>query len=174
MIEFQIKTDESKIVLQDTVKRLSDMRPFFVNFWAYMQSRTQLTFTKLRKGGKFRGVTWPWFAGQYTRVTDGVKVPAEGGVARLSGKGTVKGRFRGKGKSEKDRVKPTSNLLRHRGVMYNAALSQVKKTATRLEMDTPVNYADEQNAMRPFQFFELPKDGQIAARMAGKYISRGK
>lgn len=170
MLEIKVKTDEAKIVLQNKAEQAGDLRPFFTNFWTYMQSRTQLTFRKLRKGGTFRGVNWPWFANQYTRRTDGVTVPAEGGVSRLNGRGNVKGRLRGKGRSEKDRVKPTSNLLRHRGVLYNAALNRVKKSAARMTMDTSVNYAGYQNAMRPFQFFELPKDEQVAVRMAGKYL----
>ena len=170
MLELKVKTDDAKIVLQNKTEQARDLRPFFTNFYTYMQSRTQLTFKNLRKGGSFRGVHWPWFAKQYTRKTDGATIPAEGGISRLYSTGTVKARLRGRGKSEKDRVKPTSNLLRHRGVLYKAALNTVQKRAARMTMDTSVNYAGRQNALRPFQFFELPKDGQVAARMAGRYL----
>jgi hypothetical protein len=36
-----------------------------------------------QKNATFRGVRWGWFADQYTRKTDGVTVPAYGGVRRL-------------------------------------------------------------------------------------------
>lgn len=36
------------------------------------------------EGGMFRGAHWPWFANQYTRETDGVTVPAWGGVPRVA------------------------------------------------------------------------------------------
>jgi len=171
MLKIKIKADEAHLTLDKVLGRLGDMRPFFVNFWAYMQSRTQLMFQRNAKGGSFRGKKWPQFADQYIRKTDGVTVPAHGGVARLHGAGKVKGRLRGKGKAEKDRVTSSSNLLRHRGILYRMALTKTEKTTKRLVMDTPVDYAASQNAMRPFQFFELPKDGQMAARMAAKYIT---
>lgn len=164
----EVKNKEAKIRLEKLEKKAGDLRPFFVNFWAYMQSRTQLMFIRNRKGGTFRGVNWPWFAGQYNR--SGGKVPAEGGVPKLRGSGMVKGRLRGKGKRDVDRIKPTSNLLRHRGIMYNAALGRIKKRPRVLVMDTNVNYAGYQDSMRPFQFFELPKDQNVAVRMFHKYL----
>lgn len=52
----------------------------------------QLFQTKA-SGGSVRGVLWPSLAPQYTRK-DGTVVQAWGGVAKVRGKGTVKGRKR--------------------------------------------------------------------------------
>jgi len=168
-LTLSIDKDQAEILLKTKAKQLGNLRPFFTNLYSYMLSRTLLTFRTLKKGGSFRGVTWKWFADQYTRK-GGTRVPAEGGVAKMRGEGIVKGRLRGGGKSDVDRVDAGSNLLRHRGILANAALNRVHKTRQTMVMNTNVDYADRQQAMRPFQFFELPKDEDVAVRMFHKYL----
>lgn len=170
MIKIEVKDDATQIMIAAQEAALTNLRPFFANFWSYMHGRTMLMFSTLKRGGRYRGVRWPGFAPQYTRK-DGTIVPAEGGVAKVRGKGKVKGRLRGGGRAEKDRVTRTSNLMRHNGVLYGAALTDVRYAERKVTMDTPVNYARAQNAMRPFQFFETPKDVQMAARMFRKYVN---
>lgn len=131
-----------------------------------MQSVTVNTFKRLKKGGSFRGVTWPGFAPQYIRK-DGTVVPAEGGIPKVRGEGTVKGRKRASGK----RVTASSNLLRDTGRLQASALSRVKKTKTVMVMDTPEKYAGWQNQLRPFQFFQIPQDEKVAKQMLEKYIN---
>lgn len=74
--------------------------------------------SKIRaSGGTFRGQTWAPMKVQYTRRTDGVTVPAWGGVAKVrGGSRTVQGRRRPSGQ----RVRPTSIVNRDTGALYNA------------------------------------------------------
>jgi hypothetical protein len=173
-ISITVKSSEAKLELGNIQKKMSNLRPFFINFQTYMQSVTGNTFKRLKKGGTFRGVTWNPFAPQYIRK-DGTVVPAEGGIQKVRGEGMVKGRLRGEeGKSDAYRVKSTSNLLRNTATLQNSALNKISKTKTKMIMDTggkAAKYAGWQNQIRPFQFFEIPKDEKVAQRMLEKYIN---
>ncbi len=119
--------------------RLHNLKPAWNSLAVYSMGETAATFRALAHGGTFRGVTWAPFKDQYTRKTDGVTVPAWGGVPRLHTVSTtrhkiramelgtrrvlrtgdfVQGRRRGKGKR---RVEFSSNLLRDTGAMAGRA-----------------------------------------------------
>ncbi len=121
-----------------------NLRPAFINFEAYMQRVITLMFRRNRRGGGDRGVTWPFFK----RI----------GQLRPSGK----------------RVTRNSSLMRDTGRMITAVLSKSRRTATRLEMDTPVEYAKWQHQMRNFQFFEYPKDVEQLRRFIIRSIGNGR
>ena len=130
----------------------------FINFYTYMTSVITGMFIRLQSGGTDRGVTWPWFAPQYTR-SDGTVVPAEGTRGVL-------GRLRPSGK----RVTRRSNLMRDTGRMQSGLLDQRKTGKKRMILDSSVEYTGYQNQLRPFQFFEYPRDYNMAEAMARKYI----
>jgi len=162
-------------------QRLRQPVEFFKRAHAHHRSQTARMFRTLRQGGTFRGVTWPWFADQYTRKTDGVTVPAQGGVKRIRagrsirkrGGGYYKGaaqdiftretsgaRSTGREGTVRGRLRPSgkrvtgrSNLLRDRGILANAAASVRRIIGAVLEMVTPMSYAARQQQMRPFSFF---------------------
>ena len=128
----------------------------FKRFRVYMLRQTGLTFRSLKRGGTYRGVTWKPYADQYTRKTDGVTVPAWGKVRKVHGVGLVKGRLRPSGK----RVTASSNLMRDTGRLSAAAgqtLSYRNRGKT-MRMGTNVSYAEEQQKLRPFLFFQIPQD----------------
>ena len=132
------------------------------------QAKTAMMFRRLAHGGTYRGVRWPWFAPQYRRKTDGVLVPAEGGVPRLDGKGVVLGRLRSKGG---ERVDSRSNLLRNTRHLSAAAatVARVRNHGKTLEIITPVKYAAIQQVRRPFTFFTRA-DVEQYNRWAGEYL----
>lgn len=165
-ITVTVKSSEAKIELGNIQKKMSNLRPFFINFQTYMTSVTGNTFKRLKKGGTFRGVTWKGFAPQYMRK-DGTVIPAEGGIPKVRGEGMVKGRKRASGK----RVTRSSNLLRDTGRLQAAALGRVHKTKSVMVMDTKLKYAGWQNQLRPFQFFEIPRDENVARDMLAKYAT---
>ncbi len=166
MITVQVQNDKAIALINGLRGRIEDLQPVFVNFHGYMMRRTQLTFSKLKRGGRFRGVQWRWFAPQYRRA-DGTVVPAEGGIPRAVGKGVVKGRKRHSGK----RVTRSSSLMRDTGRLYTAALTRQRIVQGRkLIMDTPVRYAPFQHRLRPFQFFEVPRDVTVLNRMINRWI----
>lgn len=140
-----------------------DFLRVFKRFRLYMLRQTGLTFRALKRGGSFRGVSWPWYKNQYRRKTDGAVVPAEGGVRRVHGPGLVKGRLRPSGK----RVTRSSNLLRDTGRLAAAAGQRLsfKRNGKTMVLGTGVSYADEQQARRPFLFFELPQDQDELQRL---------
>ena len=98
MITVKPQTGKAEAEIKGLAVKMQNLRPMFVDFQSYMQRRTTLMFSRLSRGsGSFRGVSWPWFAPQYTRA-DGTVVPAFGGIPKLNGKGLVKGRKRASGK----------------------------------------------------------------------------
>lgn len=121
----------------------------YTRIHAHQRAESGLMFRQLRKGGSRRGVYWPWFANQYTRRTDGVTVPAQGGVRKLRGKGLVKGRLR----PSRQRVTASSSLMRDRGILANAVATVRRILGDRVEIATPATWAIWQQAMRPFSFF---------------------
>lgn len=89
-------------------------------------------FRVLAKGGRYRGVYWPWFSPNYK--------------IRPSGK----------------RVTRASNLLRDTGLLYASVATQRRDRRGRLTLITPVDYAVYHNndplggpggGRRPFSFF---------------------
>ena len=84
---FTVETDTvwARQRVRITADRAVDFRPVWNSVIPYLIGRTKALFAANAHGGTYRGVTWEWFADQYTRQTDGVTVPAEGGVPRLRG-----------------------------------------------------------------------------------------
>lgn len=147
-----------------------DFLRVFKRFRVYMIRQTGLTFRTLKRGGTFRGVTWKGFADQYTRKTDGVTVPAQGRVRKVHGVGLVKGRLRPSGK----RVSASSNLMRDTGRL-SAAAGQTLSFRNRgktMRMGTNVSYAEEQQNLRPFLFFQVPQDEVVLREMFVEEFAR--
>lgn len=168
MTDFKVIVDDkaAHLRIENLKENLQELQPVFVNFQAYMKRRQALMFRRLRKGGSFRGVTWRPFANLYTRKSTGETIPAWGGVERLDGQGLVLGRKRTSGK----RITKNSSIMRDRGRLAIASLSDHTITSNTLTMDTPEEYAKYQNAARPFQFFEVPKDTRTLQRLIKKQI----
>lgn len=131
-----------------------------------MNKNIGLQFVKLRRGGTARGVSWRPFANQYQRMFDGQTVTAAGGVPRVRpawkpkgvkrGKttGSVLGRKRPSGR----RVTRSSNLMQDTGAMraQRASINFLSPAVIRFGATVP--YAARQNQLRPWAFFEVPKD----------------
>lgn len=156
--------------LRRQLQRLADtpdgLHQPFKRFAQYMRVVTDDTFENLRTGGSYRGVRWRYFAPQYTRKTDGVTVPAWGGVRKLYGRGTVLGRLRPSGA----RVAKGDAIMQDTGTMRSRAalVTKMDRYFARLGPQG-VNYATAQQAMRPFLFFTT-KDGNVLAEMLRKYV----
>jgi len=198
MIRLKTDTRIGVIEIQGVADRLSDLTPAFNDFHAYMIRRTVLMFRRLRQGGTFRSATWAPWADQYTRATDGVTVPAWGGVDRiragrsarnarggltrgafsdlksrqLRGQRSTGGKVRGRLRASKKRVSKGSSLMADKGRLRQALLTDMRIRRGRvLTMDTPVPYADAQHAMRPFQYFEDPTDVNFLRKQIVKHLS---
>jgi hypothetical protein len=167
MINIKVEKNAAKLSISGMRGKVSNLRPVFISFQAYMQRRLTMMFSRLKRGGKYRGVTWRWFAIQYVRK-DGTVVPAEGGIKKVRGGGVVQGRKRQSGK----RINKNSSLMQDVVTMKNAVLSQQRIRARILVMDTPTDYAEYQHALRPFQFFEQPKDSDVLADMLNRRLGR--
>ena len=157
MIRLEIDTEETERALVHIIRTAAAPVNLFKRIHAHQQSQSALMFRALKHGGTRRGVTWDWYAPQYTRKTDGVTVPAEGGVSRLDGRGVVLGRLRASGPKSKSkaRIDARSNLLRDTRQLSGAVASvrRIRNRGRTLEIITPVKYAAAQQAKRPFTFF---------------------
>ena len=130
-----------------------DARPVFREFAQYMRTVTDNTFKALRLGGTYRTVAWDYFAPQYTRKSDGVTVPAWGGVPKVRGSGVVKGRKR----PSNTRVKAGASVVQDLGTLRANAANVLQITKEKLALGPPnLSYAAAQNEMRPFLFFTPP------------------
>ncbi len=121
-------------------------------FHVYMVGQTGQMFRENKHGGTHRGVTWPWYTPQYTRKTDGVTVPAEGGVPKLHGGGNVKGRLRSSGGTSK-RTTKQSNLLRLTGRLASEVVTAINIDDNEMEMGTSQEHVVILNRKRPILFF---------------------
>lgn len=128
---------------------------------------TQLMFSRLGRGeGIFRGERWEPFRPQYTRKTDGVEVPAWGGVPKVRGEGAVQGRKRPSG----TRITPSSLLMQDIGRLVGQAASvhRIIRGGQAVEISTPAEYARKQNEARTFMKFtraDKRRYSRWAARM---------
>lgn len=127
-----------------------------------MKARVDSVFVKNKKGGTHRGVTWDYFAPQYTRKTDGAVVPAWGGVKKLRGRGKVKGRLRPSG----SRVTSRASLLQDTNTLRARALLARRITNTSVVMGSAgPSYSRYQHNLRPFVFWHLPDDLTMMRRV---------
>jgi len=164
--------DDSGLItrLQVLSAAIEDPRPVLLEFQAYMRQQTVEMFERNAHGGAHRGKTWPPFKPQYTRKTDGMVVPAWGGVPKLRGGGMVLGRLRPSGK----RITPTSNLMRDYGAMYQRAGMALRweDNGKTIVMATPQSYAPKQQKMRPFSFYQIPQDPDKLVAIAREHLTR--
>ena len=169
MTEMRLKGDFKRL-FTELESRGDGMTKVFRVFNRYMGVMTDSMFKKNAKGGTFRGVTWKYFAPQYTRK-DGTVIPAWGGVAKVRGKGNVLGRKRASGTSRVQKgdaiVQDTMTL---RG---NATLGVSHITKTKMRIGTNINYAAAQQKMRPFLFF-TKKDAAYLNKLTSDYLMTGK
>lgn len=167
-----ITPDSSGLITRLNIisKAIADPRPVLLEFQAYMREQTVQMFERNARGGTHRGVTWKPFKPQYTRKTDGVVVPAWGGVPKLRGGGMVLGRLRPSGK----RLTSTSNLMRDIGAMFQRAGMALRweDGGKTIVMATPKSYAPKQQKMRPFSFYQVPQDIEKLESLGQAYIDR--
>ncbi len=167
-IRLTIKHDLDRLE-DDLHRRLTDVRPVWHRFAQYMRARTDATFEALRLGGTFRGVTWKYFAPQYTRkggrdgTGDRSTVKAWGGIPLVRGHGVVQGRMRPSGVRvrEGDAIMQDTMTLRSR-----AALVMHVTPRSLILGPQGVRYAAAQQARRPFLFFDVPADVNQLERFA--------
>jgi len=160
--------------------RAKDLTPAWRSIMAYADRNAQQTFRVLRHGGTFRGVTWPWFAPQYTRkgghdgLGDRSTIPAEGGVRKVYGSGMVKGRKRPSGR----RITKSSNLMRDTGRLRGLAgpknTSKWRITKTSLTGTIRAPMAKKLNKQRPFWFWEARRDGKYIRDTVSRHIVLGR
>lgn len=166
----ELRLDDRRVrqLLKRVDAAAADVRPVWDLFHQYMRTRVAELFRRMApQGGSWRGVTWAGHQPQYTRKTDGVEVPAWGGVAKLRGRGQVQGRLRPSG----TRVTPASNILQDTGtLMARAAASVFARTSDLLRFGTTLQYATRQHEQRPFLFFALPDDADELGRLLSRWF----
>ena len=146
----------------------ANFQPVWREFAQYMRVRTDDTFMHLSMGGTYRGVRWDYFTPQYTRRTDGVTVPAWGGVPKLRGAGAVLGQLRPSGQ----RVKQGDSILQDTGTLRSRAALVILNSATELRMGPGLNYAAKLQEKRPFLFFQIPQDSRALINLARAHLRR--
>ena len=164
MITVQVSNLDVKLSGLESAAK--DLTPAWLQTVSYTEGVTQDLFRRLAHGGTYRGVRWKWFAPQYTRKTDGVTVPAEGGVPKLRGRGLVKGKMRPSGK----RVTRNSNLMQDTGAMRGQSSHNWDYKPHRLTGTVKLPYAAKQHSMRPFWFWEHPKDTTYIRQAIGDHV----
>jgi len=165
-----IRLDDKKLQLVlDKVENVlgNDIRPVWREFAQYMRTVTDNTFKALRHGGTYRGVQWDYFADQYTRKSDGVTVPAWGGVPKVRGRGVVQGRKRASGA----RVSAGDSIVQDSMVLRGEAALVLTMSPGRLRMGTNLSYAKYQARWRPFLFF-TEKDAKEVVNIAVRRLQQ--
>ncbi len=177
-VEIRVNT-EQLAKLDALGERAKDGRVPLKRWFGWYGNMLADMFTRIGRGssgGSMRGVTWSPFANQYRRKTDGVLVPAWGGVSkmrrRIVGKpghlrlaalqkgDMVKGRKRQRG-----RVRSDSWLMRDTGRMFGETRQRpLALDANHLRIGPTVEYAEYQNKWRPFLFIYPPQDEPSLAR----------
>lgn len=167
MIDLQLNTHNTEITINNLAEKVQDLSPAFKNVHAYMVSNLQRQFDTMsgfiKEGGReARGVRWKYFAPQYVRK-DGTVVPAWGIP------GEVKGRLRHSGR----RVKKGDSIVQDDRTLRNNLLMDYRIGKQRMDMDTNDDPTKVfvQNKMRPFQFFESPKDVNRIKRILERFIT---
>lgn len=149
--------------------RTTDWRPAARRIHAEMRVRVDSVFARNSQGGSHRGITWDYFADQYTRKTDGAVVPAWGGVQKLRGDGVVLGRLRPSGQ----RVSLGDAIGQDTVHLRRAAMLSRRLDKSRLVMGTPVVYAEYFSRLRPFAEFHLPTDLRMMRRIIIDHFENG-
>lgn len=155
-----------------------------LNKWrAYMIGQTISTFNALRTGGTFRGVTWPYFSPQYRRKTDGVEVPAWGGVPTIGRNSWINQRAREKrgetAKVREGKVKgkrrPSGKRIKHGDALLQDTRTLMRSVTTGLDISetsdvmirwgSRLKYAEKQQRMRKF-LFVTDRDKDVLEKLA--------
>lgn len=98
------------------------------------------------------------------------------GEARRAAKGVVLGRLRSKTAGGKKRVRKGDSIMQSTGLMRNGVLSKMKASAHKVEM-SPKRQSGKikyQNQLRPFMFFEDPKDVNYVREQVINFVLGGK
>lgn len=133
---------------------------------SYLHSRMVLQFVQCRKGGTARGVSWPYFKNPWYTRKDGTEVPIWGGVPRSDGTGRVKGKRRSKTPEGKKRYTPNSAMMQSTGIMRGALLHDMRISERGIDLQTPVEYAVYQDALRGFMYATEGEAEQVASMIA--------
>lgn len=157
--DFTITTNTLEPYLRDVAARArnkTDVLVRFAEWWhgTVLADFARMTYKKLwPNGSEFRaGIFWKGPAPLYVRKTTGERLPPWGAVARiLKPKGAVKGRKRPSGA----RVTPGAVMMQDTGNMIQDFLTApvIGPEHDVITWFTNVPYADEQNALRPFNQF---------------------
>jgi len=161
--------------------RSKNLKPAFVAIHTMLSRQTGLTFNKLGKGtGTYRGQTWKPFADQYTRKTDGVTVPAWGGVKRVQkrrgkdGKLRAGGKVKGRKRNSGQRITRQSMLMQDKGKLRTQSTLNRRITRMSLNITVAAGYAKDQQKQRAFLFVDHPRETVKMTKMVGTYITRGR
>lgn len=166
-----IRVDDKNVrrMLKGIRATAADFRDGFREFQQYMRVVTERTFARNRLGGTSRGVRWKYFAPMYTRK-DGTVVPAWGGIKKARGKGNVLGRIRRPGV----RLKQGDALLDSTSTLKGRATLTQRIDGRSITMGPGgLVYAAYQDRMRPFLFFETPKDLNVLTKILVRRIREG-
>lgn len=148
-----------------TGKLMDGRKPLgrFFSWWKLRRAQGWVQF-KASTGGFFFGEKWEPMKPQYTRK-DGTEVPAWGGVPRVNkGFGLKRrgGSVKGKKRPSGQRVKASSVMMQDTGNMRNSMLgTPLELTKNHIRVGphgVSEEYAGEQDAMRPFAFWQIPQD----------------
>lgn len=178
-IEIELKNDGK---LAELEKKLADFRPAWKSIHAFMLKTILYQFDAMKgdlgSGRTLRGVRWKYFKYQYIRKTDGVTVPAWGGVPliRKSWKypraKLVKGKLRSKQRGSKKRIKKGDSIMQNTGKMRSGILQKIRMTKYKITMRSAGDQKKIgfQNRLRPFLFFEIPHDVDKIKEYVIKYL----
>jgi len=161
-----ISQDDITPRLKRLGKRITNIGPFFKIARNIILKKTRDTFDKLSDGGSYRGVTWERLAPQYTRM-DGTVIPAHGGVKKVRGQGSVKGRKRASGK----RVTSSTNIMRDAGKLSRGGSLGTLITRDKLILRSGLSYGKFQQRMRAWLFFQDPQDPREFRKRFIEYVS---
>lgn len=193
MMSIEVDTRQLDAALARFGERAADGRTPLKRFYAVFKARCPQAIGQVRAtGGMYRGKAFPKLADQYTRKTDGVTVPAWGGVPRVAkgfrkatkwsdtqrrgvstGErmakvgGNVSGRLRGDGQ----RVKASSPQMNATGRLLKRLFPQradITRQRLQLGADAP-DYYESLAKERPVLFF-TPEDQAELNRQAEVYF----
>jgi hypothetical protein len=178
----------------DRLRRLADearseVAKFILIPWAEQvgtwrhQAWEGMTYSRLDGGpASFMGTaTWVPSPAQYTRKTDGVRVPAFGGVPRVR-RGTnrlgermkrVSGNVSGRRRASGKRVARTSIMMADTGRMRREFTRRytLANSGLSIALTTNVEYAATQNRMRPFNV-PSERDRNLLRSLGHRFMAR--
>jgi hypothetical protein len=187
MIHLEVDSIKAQGFLHAKIGKVANARPALRKVQYYVISRIAAQFKVLRKGGVYRGVRWADLQGRpgirqrsgiSTRgaAFGGYREGVYGDVAThkirggiVTGGKTTLGALRPSGK----RVTASSAVMVDTGTMLRKTGRWIKRlTANEIVFGINLKYAGRQNKMRPFLFFELPKDLDKAREICLEHFKR--